>query len=385
MTKKPYEMNFAEFAEAISPGHSCWLTKSMENSTESAGWLTRVWKSTDVRKSYGISWGNAVLRNALPLKSRLFQFDDLQLFPVIERFGLDIKSDEDAKKTAELLAIRNAWIASIQSRYGQSSEVAACFELSLSAAAEYVLLTSNWMQHPWIQWQVRQHIEEENLKKIEQESKPALPVEMSSNPLWPGTQVIHAKTHEPSAQYLARHDEEMKGIPYWLNKFKSTDGNWTSVFDIYVYDAEYDIHIANLKIAELKKYIAKQEALIKESNKIIIKNKKLEAAVIPQRCRGKPKKSTERREVVLNFISQWVQSLMDTLEVTSCAKMETYIYECEQRNWRRWLNREAIMTPDTLTDLLSAEIRQGSYKGKPLRNVPTTPEHNDLLSLIILI
>lgn len=385
MTKKPYEMNFAEFAEAIVPKQGWRVTTPLERTQGSADWLTNVWRSTDSRITYSVNWENDALKIELPPVARRHEFEDLLLFPIMEGFGLNIESIDDRHKTAELLATCKAWITSIQNRYGQSNEVGACFELSLSAAAEYVLLTSDWMQHPWIQRQIRQHIEVESLKKLELASKPALPVEMSSNPLWPGTQVIHAKVYEPSAQELARHEEEMKDIHYCLKKFKSEKGKWTSEFDIYAYEAECDINIARLKIAELKKIIEKQEALIFECNRIIKKNKRLEAAIIPSNRIGRPYISSERQEVALRFVSQWVQSLIDELQVKNCAQLETCIPESNQRNWRRWLGGDAVPTSNNLTDLLSAEVRQGRYKGQPLHNVPTTPEHNDLLSLISLI
>ncbi len=382
MSKKSYEMNFSEFAEAIRPGRSGWLTNPLKRSLDSAEWLANVWRTTDVRITYGINWRNGILKNELPPEAREYEFDDLLLHPTTTKLGLDPASGEDNRKAAELLAIRNAWIASIQNRYGQTKDVAACFELSLSAAAEYVLLTSDCIQHPWIQWRVRQHIADQNLKQLEQASKPAIPVEMSNDPKWPSVTVIHGRATEPSAQDISTHEEEKKDIRYWLKEFKSEEGLWTSEFDVYAYDAECDINIARLKIAALQKIIEKQEALILDCDRIIKKNKRLEASVMPSKNIGRPEKSTERQEVALRFTSQWVQFLMDALDIKNCAQLEAFIDGSSQRNWRRWLSSQAVPTRKNLSELLTAEIRQGRYKGKSLHNVPTTPEHNDLLALI---
>lgn len=376
-------MTFTEFAEAIEP---YWLISSArpsKNSSYDSDWLTSVWNSADNRWTYCINWRNDALKNELPPDAHQYRFDDLLLHPITERLGLDPGVDADNCKAAELLAIRNAWITAIQQHYGQSTtDIPGC-TLTNAAASEYVLLTSGLI-HPWIQERTRQHIADQNRKKLEQADKANIPVEMSSNPNWPSAQVIHARATEPSPHEQAMHEEEMKGIRYWLEKFKSEDGCWSSEFEMDAWDAQSDIDIANQKIAALQKIIGKQQELIKGAQLIIKRNKRHEAAMRKSKKIGRPEKSTERQNVATKFTAQWVKSLMDALNVNSCAKLGTAINDSSERNWRRWLNREALPSPANLSALLSVEITQGSHKGKPLLDVTTNPEHNDLLSLIHL-
>lgn len=387
-TKKPYEMTFVEFAEAIRPS---WCTSlgSSTLSSDNPEWLTSVWNSADKRGIYHVIWYNALLKNELPPEAQKYQFDDLSLYPITARLGLNPEIEKDNIKAAILLAVRNAWITAIQHHYGQSATDLPSCTLTNAAAAEYVLLTSG-LVHPWIKEQVFQHIEEQNLKKLEQAGQAELPVEMSEDPNWPNTRVIHVRAsecpHEKSwrEDQQARLEEEMKDIRYWLEKFKFEDGKWSSEFEVDAWDAQRDIDIANQKIAVLKKVIGKQEKLIQSAERIISKNKRHEAAMRASKKIGRPEKSLERQEVALNFTSQWVQSLMDALKMNNSAQLESAVNGSSQRNWRRWLNGQAVPTRKNLSELLNAEITQGSYKGKLLHDVAANPKHNDLLALISL-
>lgn len=238
--------------------------------------------------------------------------------------------------------------------------------------------------HPWIKEQVRQHLTEQNKKKLEGAGKTELPVEMSGDPNWPSAQVIHARSPESSPYKQAMHEERMKDIRYWLEEFKFEDGKWSSEFEMDAWDAQRDIDIANQKIGALQKIIAKQRTLIQSAERIISKNKRHEAAMRASKKIGRPEKSMERQKVALKFTSQWVQSLMDALKMSNSPQLESAVDGSSQRNWRRWLNGQAVPTRKNLSELLNAEITQGSYKGKSLHDVTTNPTHNDLLSLISL-
>lgn len=386
-TKKPYEMSFAEFAEAIRPGWSRSVTSPSQRLSNDPEWLISVWSSSDKRLTYGVYWINTALKNELPPEAREYRFDDLALHPITERLGLDPESREDNSKAAELMAVRNAWITAIQQYYGQSATAIPSCTLTNAAAAEYVLLTSG-LVHPWIKEKIRQHKDDQNRKKLEQADKAELPVEMSNDPNWPSAQVIYARSAARSpleqAAYQAAREESMKDIRYWLEMFKSEEECWTSEFEMYAWDAQSDIDIANQKITALQKVIEKQKALIQRAERIISKNKRHEAAMRASKKIGRPEKSPERQEVALKFTSQWVQSLMNALKMTNSAQLESAIVGSSQRNWRRWLNGQAVPTRKKLSELLSAEITQGSYKDKPLHDVTTNPRHNDLLSLISL-
>lgn len=386
--KKPYEMTFVEFAKAIGPSWGTSLGSSTLSS-DNPEWLTSVWNSADKRGIYHVSWYNKLLKNELPPEAQKYQFDDLSLYPITARLGLNPEIENDNIKASMLLAVRNAWISAIQHHYGQSATDIPICTLTNAAATEYVLLSSG-LVHPWIKEQIIQHVEEQNRKKLEKAGQAELPVEMSDDPNWPNTRVIHVRATECPHEKAWREDqqamleEEMKDIRYWLKKFKSEEGRWTSAFEIYAWDARSDIDIANQKIAALQKVIERQKLFIQSAERIINKNKRHEAAMRASKKIGRPEKSPERQEVALKFTSQWVQSLMDALNVKNCTQLETTIDGNSRRNWERWLKRERVPTHKNLSELLNAEITQGSFKGKPLHDVTTNPKHNDLLSLISL-
>jgi hypothetical protein len=387
--KKPYEMTFVEFAEAILPSWGTSLGSSTLSS-DNPEWLTSVWNSADKRGIYHVFWHNDPLKNELPQEAQKYQLDDLSLYPITTRLGLNPEVEKDNIKASILLAVRNAWITAIQHHYGQSTTTIPSCTLTNAAAAEYVLLTSG-LVHPWIKEQIRQHIAEQNLKKLEQADKAELPVEMSSDPNWPNTRVIHVRATETCPhEQVWREDqrtmleEEMKDIRYWVNLFRHTDVGWNSEFEMDAWNAQRDIDIANQKITALQKVIEKQRTFIQSADRIISKNKRHEAAIRKSKKIGRPEKSPERQAVAIKFTSQWVQSLMEALKVNNSAQLECAVDGSNQRNWRRWLSGQAVPTHNNLSELLNAEITQGIYKGKPLYDVTITPKHNDLLSLISL-
>jgi hypothetical protein len=381
--KKPYEMTFVEFAEAIIPGWMVNLANPSKRQLGDAEWLTTVWNSADNRLTYCVYWANDILKNELPPEMQSFQIDDLSLHPITKNLGLDPASKDDNIKASELLATRDAWIGAIKQHYVQSATDIPTYTLTDAAAAEYVLLTSGF-QHPWIQRKVLQHIAVQSRKNSERAEKVDLPTEMSNDPNWPNAQVIHARASELAASALTECEEKKKDIDYWLNQFISEDGCWSSEFEIHAYDAQCDIDIANQKIAALQKIIEKQKSLIRDAELIIKRNKRHEATMRASNKIGRPEKSAKRQEMSKKFTSQWVESLIDVLDVKSCAQLEIVIDESNERNWRRWRSGERVPTHNNFSKLLNSEIMEGPYIGKLLHEVPTIPRNNDLLKLISL-
>lgn len=385
--KNPYEMSFAEFAEAIRPGWVVSVANPFKPTTTHSEWLTSIWDSAENRCTYSIYWINDALKNELPPEAHKYQFDDLSLFPITARLGLNPESDEDNSMAAEVLAIRNAWITSIQHYYGQSATDVPSDMLPNDTAVEYVLLTSGLI-HPWIQERIQRHIAEQNRKKLEQTKKVNRPVEMSSDPNWPGTQVIHARLDPPSQHEQTWRGEEMKDIRYWLEEFGSADGMWASEFEMDIWYAQRDIDVTGRKIAELQKIIEKQKEQIQRVELTIREIKRHEAKARAlnndgSHKRGRPNNPPERQQAALRFTSQWVESLMNTLNVKNCVQLENIIDGSRQRNWRRWLNGKKVPNVTDLTALAHTRVRHENY-GKLLEDLPTNPCLADLLSLINL-
>lgn len=379
--KKPHEMTFIQFAQAISPGWSISVKFPLKDGLCDPKWITSVWDSTEKGSVYGVYWNNQALANQLPSDAQRYRFDDFTLHPFTEKLGLNPAVDTDNVKAAQLRATRDAWITAIQEYYGQYFPNLGITMLSQGAAAEYLLLTSGVI-HPWMEKEVRRYITEQNQKKLQEANIPKLPVEMSSDPNWPSSQVIHARASEPTAQQRAKLEEKQKSIQYWLDFYYHDEDRWTSEYDMHAWHAQEDIDIANQKIAALQKIIEKQNALIEKAGHVVRRNKLHEAAMRASKKIGRPEKNTERQSVAVRFIAQWVQSLKDALNAKSCAQLEVMIAGSSQRNWRRWLNGEAVPTHKTLSELLNEEITQGQYKGKPLIQVTTNPATGDLLTLI---
>ncbi|MDH2918870.1 MAG: hypothetical protein PXX73_06730 [Sideroxydans sp.] len=380
-SKKPHEMTFIQFAQAISPGWSTRVKFPLKDGLCDPKWITSVWDSTENGTDYGVYWHNQALANQLPSDAQRYRFDDFFLHPFTEKLGLNPSVSADNVKAAQLLATRNAWIAAIQDYYGQYSPNLGITMLSRGAAAEYLLLTSGVI-HPWMEKEVRLYITEQKEKKLQEANIPKAPIEMSSNPNWPNTQVIYARTSEPTAQQRAELAERQKSIQYWLDLYYDQDGRWTSAYEMNASYAQEDIDIAIQKIAVLQKIIEKQNALIKKAGYVVKKNKLHEAKMRASKKIGRPEKSPERQNVAVRFTAQWVRSLKDALNAKSCAQLEDMITGSSQRNWRRWLNGEAVPTHKTLSKLLNEEITQGQYNGQPLIQVTTTPATGDLLTLI---
>lgn len=390
--KKPYEMSFAEFAEAIRPSWGISVASPFKPTATHSEWLTSIWDSAEKRCTYSTFWSNDALKNELPLEAQKYQFDDLSLFPITARLGLDPESDEDNSKAADVLALRNAWITSIQHHYGQSATDTSRWTLTKEALAEYVLLTSGLI-HPWIQEKIRQHKAEQSRKKQEQANKAHRPIEMSSDPNWPNTQVIYGRleprTPLEQAAYQAAREESMKDIRYWLEEFRPADGRWASEFEMDTWYAQRDIDVTRRKIDQLQKIIEKQKEQIQRVELTIreIKLREANARALNgdgSHRQGRPKKPMERQQTALRFTSQWVESLMKTLNVENCAQLENIIDGSGQRNWRRWLNGETLPTATHLMALAHTRVRHENYKDKLLEDLPTKPCLADLLSLIKL-
>ena len=76
---------------------------------------------------------------------------------------------------------------------------------------------------------------------------------------------------------------------------------------------------------------------------------------------------------------------MAALEVKTCARLEEMVRHSSQRNWRRWLSGHAVPTQTSLTELRSSKIVLGRNKGALLKDIATTPRHDELLRLLRLI
>jgi hypothetical protein len=182
----------------------------------------------------------------------------------------------------------------------------------------------------------------------------------------------------------SQHQAKIDGIDYWTKQFEFEHTSWSSAFEMYAWDAQCDMDVAHRKITGLQEIIEKQQVLVRGFERIIKLNKRRETELSGTDKSGRPPKSAERQEVALKFTARWVQSLMDVLQVSSCAQLEATIFGSSQRNWSRWLSAQAVPTSKSFAILQASRITCGRYEGQPLQAVETTPASADMQKLIRL-
>ena len=379
VASKIHEMSFTQFAWSMMPSWVIGLTNPLDVQPNPTQWLASLWDSADKRVTITIQWEDTPSKDALPPDALMYRFDDLSLHASTLALGLDARDHSDLRKVAELLATRNAWLSAIDTHCRQFD-----FLLPNLVAQEYVLLSCDWLQHPCVQGSVRRYKEAQAEEKAVQASRSPAPREMSSDPRWPSTEVVHGRCDPLSPPKEAQRQEQMNGIGYWIKQFEFDKQGWSSKFDMYAWEAQCDIDVAQRKITGLQAIIEQQQALIRGFERAIKVNKRREAELTGTDKSGRPPKSAERQDVALKFTARWVQSLMDALRVTSCAQLETTILGSSQRNWNRWLSAQAVPTSKSFTALQASKIARGHYEGQPLQAVDTTPPSADMLKLIRL-
>lgn len=181
------------------------------------------------------------------------------------------------------------------------------------------------------------------------------------------------------AEYHQAHIEQQESdIGFMTSVFRSMDSEWKSWEEMAAWDAQVAINAAKQKIKELREEIERQEAIIHDSEKIVIKFRRQTKSSKS----GRPERSQEKERIAKRFVSQWILSLMNSLEVKSCGQLEKIISGTTERNWRRWQNGDAIPTAKTFEKLLDNRIDRGQYAGCDLQKIPSKPQHQALLTLL---
>lgn len=386
MSRMPpvYEMSFASFAELIFPHTWSWTITPKLASANRMEWLSSVWDSTKAGSFFDIYWKNPRLRQQLPSSAQKYRFTDSEVNPITKSIGLDPACHSDNVLIAELWAASCAWVAAVQAHCAAAATTGGRYSRRAEVIDDYLLLTSLWLAHPWIQGRIRRRTEEKARQAREEAECPLPPPELSDDPYWPSAKVIHAQAPTLSPEEERLRNEERKTIAFWLDRYRSENSQWTSEFDFYIWHAREDMDIARGKILELEEIIEQQRLFTVHARKVIDKNQREEAKLRGKVPRGRPKPTADRQETMARFTSQWVRSLMALFGTESCAQLETVVQGSNQRNWRRWLKGEAIPNTTTLAKLQAATVLRGQWKGRPLRTLPTMPSHDDLLALIRL-
>jgi hypothetical protein len=204
---------------------------------------------------------------------------------------------------------------------------------------------------------------------------------------------------------LEANTEAQEGdIKLMIDVFRAAKNGFQSFEEVEAYQAQGEINQAQRKIRELQLEIERQENLIRQAEKSIRKFKRSSQQEKNVKGRGRPESSEYNVTIGKKFVSQWVKSLMEALDVKSCQKLEELICphttklefnnatnkteektipsRATERNWRRWLKGEAIPNYNTFVILLSTKIDFGKCKGQLLQDIPTAPNSNDLQTLL---
>lgn len=136
---QPFKMRFADFAAQAQ------LSGAVNRVSDPSSELSRT--------SFSIYF-NGPISAELPVDVVEQEFDEERTIGVVGRLGLDETSARDKLKTAELIALRSAWMSSVMDASLVSSGLAA-EPLSPGVLEDYESLIDGF-SHPWIEAQVLQ-------------------------------------------------------------------------------------------------------------------------------------------------------------------------------------------------------------------------------------
>lgn len=218
------------------------------------------------------------------------------------------------------------------------------------------------------------------------------------------THLIEPLGSEGLKHYQSRIDNQLTDIKMTIMTLNHEKNRWKSFEEMGACKAQMKITFAQRKIRDLQKEIEDQEEIIREEEEIISSFKKHDQLEKNTKGKGRPAQSEYNASIAKKFVSQWVKSLMEALDVKSCQKLEELICayttilkfnpktnkrevkiissRATERNWRRWLKGEAVLNYNTFIILLSTKIDFGKCKGQLLQDVPTTPNSDDLQTLL---
>ncbi|KRH79556.1 hypothetical protein FERRO_06240 [Ferrovum sp. JA12] len=300
------------------------------------------------------------LANELPKKVIKQSFNESYLKPIATELNISLR------KAAKLMALRNAWVANFQEReLPKISFTQLRSQLNSEIAIDYVVLTSNnWVQHPWIEDQIEQE-DSEDLLCV----KPYTPEELA--------------THNEFSKM--EFERKIQNIEFCTNLFRSQNGSYKSMLEADADAAKHDVKRAEKRILELQDELAGQENIIRAAKKVIRKFRDTDR-LLNNRLPGRQEKTEEelkRIEIAKRFVSQWVISLKNVLEVNNCSELANAIGS-QRMILGRWENKKALPTISSLRTISNNKIQFGKYAGTgtKLYEVQTTPSLSNLVNLI---
>lgn len=297
---------------------------------------------------------------------------------------------------AKLMALRNAWLGQYENCINQKIQNGEQNKIvgkdNEKAVADYLILKSSF-------WAEHNRVSEVVALLNEEQARIDSTIEA-------GRKQSFANSQNPEFIALLRKERErnFEDIEFCISEFDLEDNKFKSLEESDAWYAQLEINKAQRKISELKQEIEKLEVVMAQSERVIRRYKTANNEMNTYKAKGRPANSEFRVNVGKKFVSNWVISLMEILEVKSCQKLEQLISpystklesdkntgilqeitvssKATERNWRRWLNGEATPNYNTFVILMSTKIEFGKFSGKYLQEIPTNPDSSQLQALL---
>lgn len=295
------------------------------------------------------------LENELPETVRTQRFDNAFLTPIANSLDISLL------RTAELLSLRNAWIAHLLEYQLKDYSYVEMRDLPISIALDHLVLSSSlWHKHLSIK---------SIIDMPEWEHSPAAPL-----------------TENELGELKEESRKQWLDVRFCIDQFQTQKNQFTSFLEADADSAEHDIKLAKTRILELQAEIDIQEANIRAAIRPIRELKKANRS-LKKRAPGRPEETEatkERSSIAKGFVANWIDSLMATLSISSCGDLATAIGG-QKMTWWRWKNRRTLPSASQLQLLLNATIKSGEHKGTKIINIQTYPPLRDLITLVNLV
>ena len=295
-----HEMRFADFANAIMPMSGVGVARGAFTPRDDMAWLRTLWSTADRRLTYFVAWRDSALKQALPPSALECEFEEVILRGPASALGLDAESPDDLQKTAELLAIQTVWLKTVQWHWQRLTSDKRNERFDSDVADDFMRLTCRWTEHPWVQKRVREYRAKQAVRLAR---RPAIAPVLSSDPLWPNTEVILGKPMHPDDEAAYRAKRE--SIGYWVDTLEMENCAWSSAYAIDAWAATDDIDVANGKIATLQELMDAQRTHLQNLEQVVKQNKRRDAELSSNPGKpGRPQVSPARQTIARRFTAK---------------------------------------------------------------------------------
>jgi len=142
MAKKPFEMTFPEFADAVKACGSIRRLPEINHGLPVFQYTVYL---------------NGEAATELPDNARVSHFQDVMVMALTRQLGLNHKDPRDNLKVSELAALRNSWLECVSKEHHRNMGWGSLEQLASDVLADYDTLTKG-MVHPYIQQELNKQL-----------------------------------------------------------------------------------------------------------------------------------------------------------------------------------------------------------------------------------